>query len=303
VTDKEPSGADSTGVEIDAVTGQPTTGHVWDGIRELNRPLPRWWVWTFYATIAWALVYMVLYPSIPLIRGATGGVLGYSTRASVEDSIAAARGAQAGRLEQLESLALEDIRSDPELMRFAVAGGRSAFLVNCVPCHGSGAAGSEGYPNLNDDVWLWGGTVDDIHQTIAHGVRFDADPDTRFSEMPAFGADQILDRQQVRQVAEYVLTLSGQPADLALAEPGMQVFADNCATCHGDDGQGDQELGAPSLRDPIWLYGDGRDAIIAQVTSPNHGVMPAWAHRLDDVVTKQLALYVYSLGGGENPSE
>lgn len=302
VTDNKEAGADTSKVVIDEVTGQPTTGHVWDGISELNRPLPRWWVWTFYATIIWALIYMVLYPAIPLVRGATTGVLGYSTRASVEEKLSEAHAAQEGRLEQLANMSLEDIRADPELMRFAVAGGRSAFLVNCVQCHGSGAAGSEGYPNLNDDDWLWGGTADTIHQTILHGIRFDTDPDTRISEMPSFGADGLLDRQQIRQVAEYVLTLSGHPADPALAEPGMQIFADNCASCHGDQGQGDRDLGAPSLRDAIWLYGDGRDAIIAQVTNPRHGVMPAWGHRLDPVVTKELALYVYSLGGGENPS-
>jgi cytochrome c oxidase cbb3-type subunit 3 len=303
VTDNTEPDADSKRVEIDPVTGHETTGHVWDGIRELNRPLPRWWVWTFYATIVWAVAYMVLYPAIPLIRGATAGVLGYSTRASVEEELTAARQAQSGRLEQMANLSLEEIRADPELMRFAIAGGRSAFLVNCVPCHGSGAAGSRGYPNHNDDDWLWGGTADTIHSTIAHGIRFEADPDTRFSAMPAFGADDILDRQQIRQVAEYVLTLSGRPADPALAEPGTQTFADNCVACHGEGGVGDRDLGAPSLKDAIWLYGSDRETIIAQVTSPNHGVMPAWGDRLDDVVTKQLALYVYALGGGEAASD
>jgi len=286
-------------VEIDPVTGQPTTGHVWDGIRELNRPLPRWWVWTFYATIAFAVVYMVLYPAIPLVRGATSGVLGYSTRASVEDALTAARAAQSERLDQVAAMPLARIQTDTELNRFAVVGGRSAFLVNCVPCHGSGAAGSKGYPNLNDDDWLWGGTLDAIQTTIAHGIRFDADPDTRLSQMPAFGADGILDRRQIQEVAEYVYSLSGREADPVLASPGQQIFADNCAACHGDTGEGNHDLGAPSLRDPIWLYGDDRAAIEAQVTNPTHGVMPAWGDRLDDVVIKELALYVYSLGGGE----
>jgi len=287
-----------TGVEIDQATGQETTGHVWDGIRELNTPLPRWWLWTFYACIAFALVYMVLYPAIPLIHSATGGVLGYSTRATVESSLAMAKEAQAGNLEQVASLPLEEIAANDELNRFAIAGGRSAFLVNCVQCHGSGAAGSPGYPNLNDDDWLWGGTLEAIHQTIAHGVRFTQDPDTRTSEMPAFG-EGILDRQQINEVANYVLSLSGRDHDADLAAAGKPIFADNCASCHGEDGGGGREFGAPRLNDAIWLKGSSMAAIVAQITHPKHGVMPAWAHRLDPTTIKELTLYVHSLGGGE----
>jgi cytochrome c oxidase cbb3-type subunit III len=285
-------------IEVDEHSGQPTTGHVWDGIRELNTPLPRWWLWTFYATIAFAVVYMVLYPAIPLIHSATGGVLGYSTRAKVEDSLTAAKAAQAGNLERVATMSLEDISKDDELNRFAVAGGRSAFLVNCVQCHGSGAAGSPGYPNLNDDDWLWGGTLEAIHTTITHGIRYEQDPDTRTSEMPAFG-DGILNAHQIEATANYVLSLSGADHDAALAEEGKQIFADNCAACHGDDGGGGREFGAPKLNDAIWLKGSGLNAIIAQITHPKHGVMPAWAQRLDPTTIKELALFVYSLGGGE----
>ncbi len=217
------------GVEIDQPTGQPTTGHVWDGIRELNTPLPRWWLWTFYATIAFAVVYVVLYPAIPLVHSATRGLLGYSTRAAVETSLVAAQDAQSANLQRIASMSLEDIAKDEELNRFAVAGGRSAFLVNCVQCHGSGAAGSVGYPNLNDDDWLWGGTLDAIHTTILHGIRYTQDPDTRVSEMPAFGADGMLDAHQIEAVANFVLSLSGGEHDAALAEEGKQIFADNCA--------------------------------------------------------------------------
>ncbi|HEX9568198.1 MAG TPA: cytochrome-c oxidase, cbb3-type subunit III [Rhodospirillales bacterium] len=285
-------------VEIDPVTGQPTTGHVWDGIRELNRPLPRWWLWTFYATIAWAAVYVVLYPAFPLITGATGGVLGYSTRAAVEDDIVVARGMQAGRLDQVAALPLEEIRADQELARFAVSGGRSAFLVNCVQCHGSGAAGSPGYANLNDDDWLWGGALDDIHRTIAFGVRSEH-PETRYSEMPAFGADALLTRPERVAVTEYVLSLSGADHDAVAAGEGEVVFTDNCASCHGEAGVGDREFGAPALDDAIWLYGGDRAAILEQVNRSRHGVMPAWTGRLDEAVIKQLSLYVHSLGGGE----
>jgi cytochrome c oxidase cbb3-type subunit 3 len=296
------TGGQPAGVEVDKATGQMTTGHVWDGIRELNRPLPRWWVWTFYATIVWALVYMVFYPAVPLIKGATAGIFGYSTRASVEESIADARAAQAGRLEQIATLPLEDVHADPDLLRFAVTGGRSAFLVNCIQCHGTGAAGSTGYANLNDDDWLWGGTLEDIHQTIAHGIR-SSDPDTRLSEMPAFGADQILERTQVSAVADYVLSLSGRPHDAARAAEGATVFADNCAVCHGEGGVGNQEFGAPALNDAIWLYGSDEATILSQLNRPSHGVMPAWAGRLNDTVIKQLTLYVHGLGGGEMAAE
>ncbi len=288
-----------SGVEVDQPTGQETTGHVWDGIKELNTPLPRWWLWTFYGTIAWALVYVVLYPAIPLVHSATRGMLGYSTRDVVENSLVAAQEAQAGNLERVASTSLEDIAKDDELDRFAVAGGRSAFLVNCVQCHGSGAAGSRGYPNLNDDDWLWGGTLEDIHTTITHGIRYEQDPDTRISEMPAFGADGILTPEQIKATANYVLSLSGSDHDAALAADGKQIFADNCAACHGENGAGDRTLGAPRLNDAVWLYGSDEASIEAQITKPRHGVMPAWANRLSPTTIKELTLFVYSLGGGE----
>lgn len=293
-----PDGPEGGGVEIDPVTGQPTTGHVWDGIRELNRPLPRWWLWTFYATIIFALVYVVLYPAVPLLRGGTGGVLGYSTRVLVEDDIALARQAQAGRLDQITNLPLEEIKANADLDRFAVAGGRSAFLVNCIPCHGTGAAGSKGYANLNDDDWLWGGTLDDIYQTIAYGIRSDH-PDTRFSEMIPF--TDVLTRPQIVAVANYVLSLSNQPHDAALVAEGKAIYDDpaNCVSCHAPDGAGDRTLGAPQLNDAIVLKAGTLDEIVAQIENPKHGVMPAWAGRLSDTVIKELALYVHSLGGGE----
>jgi cytochrome c oxidase cbb3-type subunit 3 len=293
-----PDGAAAAGVEIDPVTGQPTTGHVWDGIRELNRPLPRWWLWTFYATIIFALVYVVLYPAVPLLRGGTGGVLGYSTRVDVEDQIDLARQAQAGRLDQIANLPLEEIKANADLDRFAIAGGRSAFLVNCIQCHGTGAAGSKGYANLNDDDWIWGGTLDDIYQTIAYGIRSDH-PDTRYSEMLAF-ADS-LTPEQIVAVANYVLSLSGQPHDAAVVAEGEAIYNDpsNCVSCHGEGGIGDRITGAPRLNDAIVLKAGTLDEIVSQIENPKHGVMPAWAGRLSDTVIKELALYVHSLGGGE----
>jgi cytochrome c oxidase cbb3-type subunit 3 len=287
--------ADKTQAEA---AGPSTTGHEWDGIREYDRPLPRWWLWTFYGTIAFAFVYIILYPAIPLISSATGGVLGYSTRDRVEDSIAAAQAAQSGFRDRIASMSLAQIRGDEELARFATIGGRSAFANNCAPCHGTGAAGAPGYPNLNDDDWLWGGDLETIHATLEHGVRYTADDQTRMSQMPAFG-DGVLDRTQIIAAAEYVLSLTGRQTDAAAAAAGKAVFEANCASCHGADGGGGRSVGAPALNDAIWLYGGGRSAIIAQVTRPRHGVMPAWGGRLDEVTIKELALYVHSLGGGE----
>jgi cytochrome c oxidase cbb3-type subunit 3 len=282
---------------IDEISGVETTGHEWDGIRELNNPLPRWWVWTFYATIVWAVGYTIAYPAWPMIASATSGMLGYSSRQELGSEMKVAADAQAAQLQAIGERPLAEILADDNLRRFAVSAGAAAFKVNCSQCHGSGAQGTAGYPNLNDDDWLWGGDIEAIHQTIAHGVRFAGDDNTRVSEMPAFG--EILEPEQVKQVAAYVVSLSGTPGEPALAEAGASVFADNCAACHAEDGTGNRELGAPNLVDAIWFYGAGEDAIAAQVRAPKHGVMPAWSARLGDATVKQLAVYVHSLGGGE----
>jgi cytochrome c oxidase cbb3-type subunit 3 len=287
------------GNEVDEISGTETTGHEWDGIKELDTPLPRWWLWTFYATVIWAVGYMIAYPAIPLISSATSGLLGYSSRADVADAVAAAKQAQAGYLKRIGELELEDIRNDPDLVAFAVRAGASAYKVNCVPCHGAGAAGGGDYPNLNDDDWLWGGTLEDIHLTLRHGVRFAADEDTRASEMPAFGRDGILTPAEISDIAEYVLMLAGREHDAAAVGRGAEPYADNCAACHGESGEGVRELGAPRLDDAIWFYGDDKAAIARQISAPRHGVMPAWQGRLDDATLKQLAIYVHSLGGGE----
>lgn len=283
---------------IDEATGVATTGHEWDGIRELNNPLPRWWVWTFYITIVWALAYTIAYPAWPMLSSATTGLLGYSSRADVRAELVAAEAAKGQYVEAVAAKSVEEILKDDTLRQFAIAAGAAAFKVNCVQCHGSGAQGSVGYPNLNDDDWIWGGGIDQIYHTVLHGIRFAEDDDTRISEMPAFG--DMLDATQIAQVSAYVASLSGGAvADQAMVEPGATVFADNCAACHGDDGKGNVELGAPNLTDAIWLRGEGESAIAAQVKAPKHGVMPAWGGRLGDTKVKELAVYVHSLGGGE----
>ncbi|MDP3526311.1 MAG: cytochrome-c oxidase, cbb3-type subunit III [Hoeflea sp.] len=282
---------------IDDVSGVETTGHEWDGIRELNNPLPRWWLWTFYATIIWAVGYMFMYPAIPLINGATKGYLGYSSRANVVADLADAKAAQGVMLEKIAATPVEEIAADQELLQFAIAGGSSAFKVNCAQCHGSGAAGSVGYPNLNDDDWLWGGTIDQIYLSIAHGIRYDGDDDSRQSEMPAFG--DILEPAQINEVVSYVVSLSSTPSNPALVDAGQAVFAENCAVCHGENAEGLQELGAPRLSDAIWLRGSTEAEIASQIRAPKHGVMPSWVDRLGEPVIKQLAVYVHTLGGGQ----
>ena len=274
---------------IDEISGVETTGHEWDGIRELNNPMPRWWVWTFYATILWAIGYIVAFPALPMITDATKGMLGWSSRQNVAVELADAKTAQAGFVDRIATASLQEILADPQLSQFAIAGGASAFKVNCAQCHGSGAAGAPGFPNLNDDDWVWGGTVDEIFQA--------GDDETRVSEMPAFA--DMLQPDEIKQVAAYVVSLTGTPSDASLVEPGKQVFADNCASCHGEDAKGMRDMGAPNLADAIWLKGEGEAAIAAQVRAPKHGVMPAWLPRLGEPTVKQLAVFVHSLGGGE----
>jgi cytochrome c oxidase cbb3-type subunit 3 len=284
--------------EIDDVTGIETTGHEWDGVKELNKPLPKWWVWTFYATILWAIGYWIAYPAWPTIAGYTKGWLGYSQRSVVASEVSAAKAAQGQFRDKLATTPLDKVKADPDLLRFAMAAGGNAFQANCAPCHGRGAQGFAGYPNLNDDDWLWGGGIEDIHKTIGFGIRSDL-KETRASQMPRYGLDKLLDDRQIGDAAEYVLSLSDRATDQAAVARGKALFADQCATCHGADGKGKQEQGAPNLTDAIWLYGDSRQAIVESIRTGRGGMMPAWAGRLDPETLKALAVFVHSLGGGK----
>lgn len=276
-----------------------TTGHSWDGIEEYNNPLPRWWVWVFYATIVWGIGYTIAYPAWPLITQATPGLLGASTRADVAVEIAAVDAANAAIKEKLVAADLNAIGADPELAVYAERAGAAVFKTNCTTCHGSGGAGFEGkgYPNLVDDDWLWGGKMEDIHLTITHGIRNTTDPDARYSQMPAFGVDGILDDTQIAQVAEHVLAISGQEHDAMAAAAGATLFAENCAACHMEDGSGDRAQGAPKLSDAIWLYGGSREKIIETVTKSRFGVMPDWNERLSEDEVRAVAYYVHRDGG------
>jgi len=290
--------------DIDKHSGVETTGHEWDGLKELNNPTPRWWLIVFILCCVWAVGYWVVYPAWPTLSGNTQGSFGwtsYKKLAQDQAEITARRGEFAGKI---KTHSLPEIQKDPELYAFAVAGGKTMFKENCAACHGTGAQGGRGYPNLNDDDWLWGGTLDDIYTTIKYGIR-GAHENTRFSQMPAFGRDGVLDAAKVNDVAEYVSKLP--EGDKAVVTPsytrGKEIFSANCMACHGANGEGSRDKGAPRLNDAIWLYGGSKAEIITQVNNPRHGVMPAWESRLPDETIKALTIYVHSLGGGEAPKE
>ncbi|MEO0417526.1 MAG: cytochrome-c oxidase, cbb3-type subunit III [Pseudomonadota bacterium] len=288
--------SDQNKSNIDEATGTEFVGHEWDGIEELNTPLPRWWLWTFYATIAWAAVYVVLYPAWPLISSATAGTLGWSSRGELSKEMQTAEAARQEVFQKINAVALTDLPDNPELMQQAVAGGAAAFKVNCVQCHGAGAAGFEqyGYPNLNDDDWIWGGDLNEIEYTLNHGIRWDGSDVTRTAFMPAF--EGVFEKEQVDALANHVLSLSGKAESSAM---GAELYAQNCSSCHQPDGSGDRVQGAPALNDAIWLYGSDIAGIRTQIKAPRHGVMPGWKDRLDPVTIKMLAAYVHSRGGGE----
>ncbi|MDR3530695.1 MAG: cytochrome-c oxidase, cbb3-type subunit III [Rhodopila sp.] len=288
-----------TKIEKDAVTGRETTGHEWDGVKELDTPLPKWWLYVFFACIAWAAGMFVLYPSIPYGKGYFHGVLGYSQRAAVDADVAKLIAQRKGSMDKIAALSFDAIKADPALMEVALTSGRITFAENCQPCHGPGGGGRPGFPALAAGAWIWGGTLADIQQTVTHGIR-SADADARQSAMPRFGADGMLKPAEIEAVADYVwATFYGHPTAGQDVSAGAKIFADNCVACHGDKGQGNRDMGAPRLASHVHLYGDTRETIVSQVTLPRQGVMPNWGTRLDPATIKSVALYVHSLGGGE----
>lgn len=298
--------------EKDKLSGVETTGHEWDGIKELNNPLPRWWLWVFCLTIIWSIGYWVVYPAWPTLTGAgeRGGTEGmiewtqYTELAQQRAEILARRGEY---LKRFSKSSYEDIMGDPELYAFAIAGGQAAFKDNCATCHGTGGAGAKGYPNLNDDDWIWAGDLEGIHETIRYGIRMHED--ARDSLMPSYG--ELLSEDEIASVSEYVNGLhsgiskvyADEMAEEEIAElpTGARVFLEQCASCHRHDGRGDREVGAPNLADALWLNSEDGSvmAIASQVKNPKHGMMPAWVDRLDEDTLRQLTIYVHELGGGE----
>lgn len=287
-----------TKIEKDEISGRDTTGHVWDGIKELNTPLPKWWVYVFYATIVFAVGYAILYPAVPWLNSHTDGTLGYSQRRVVAQHLAEGQELKAPMFKRIQAASLEQIRADPELLNFSLAGGRAIFGDNCATCHGAGGAGAKGFPNLADDDWLWGGALKDIHRTISFGVR-NSNDNSRQSAMPRFGVDGILTPAQINDVAEHVLSFNKRETDKPAAQRGAKVFAEQCVACHGENGQGNTELGSKRLNNNIWLYGGDKPTIVTSITGARGGSMPAWSERFDDVTIKMLAIYVHTLGGGQ----
>lgn len=288
-----------TKIEKDSLTGTETTGHEWDGIRELNTPLPKWWLYTFYACIAFAAVYVVVYPAFPF-QGATG-LTGWIAREAVVDDVRNAQARMEPMMARIREARPQQIAEDPELRGFAIAGGRIAFANNCAGCHGAAGQGAVGgVPSLADDDWIWGGNHDAIRTTIAHGVRAGESDEERVSMMPRFLADGVLTLPQVNDTAEFVLSLTGATTDAAATGRGAELYAENCAACHGERGEGNRDVGAPRLSDRIWLYGGDKASIVHSIAYSRAGVMPAWGPRLDPAIVNMLTVYVHALGGGEN---
>jgi cytochrome c oxidase cbb3-type subunit 3 len=286
-----------TKIEKDEISGRETTGHDWDGVKELDTPLPKWWLYVFYASILFAAVYTVLFPAWPGLSSYTKGLLGFSQRQETDRDVAGLVAVRAPMMSRIKAASLKEIQSTPELLNFALNGGRTVFADNCATCHGAGGAGNPGFPTLADDDWIWGGKLEQIWQTIAYGVR-NANEKSRQSAMPRFGADEILKRPQIDDAAEYVLSLTGRSTNPTAVSRGKQVFAENCVSCHQEGGTGNQELGAPRLSDRIWLYGGDKDSILKTIWFSHNGSMPAWSERFDEATIKMLAVYVHALGGG-----
>ena len=285
--------------DVDQVSGKPTTGHAWDGIKELNSPLPRWWVLTFYATILWSIGYWIVYPAWPLVSSYTTGLFNYSTRAEVASELANLEKIRGAKMATLNTASLSEIEKDPALLALARARGKAAFGDNCAPCHGSGGAGAKGYPNLNDDDWLWGGSLDQIMHTIQFGAR-SGHAKAHEGNMLAFGKDGVLKKDEIVTVANHVRALAGLPTGQGYnAASGKKIYEENCSSCHGDAGKGNPELGAPNLTDKIWLYGSDEAALVETISNGRAGVMPSWEGRFDGATLKALAVYVHSLGGGK----
>lgn len=282
--------------EIDKISGVETTGHEWDGLKELNNPAPRWWLWILYVTIIWSVGYWVVYPSWPTLSGNTAGTAGWTQYKKLANEQGDVMQRQAAYLARFKGASFDQIKNDPELSAFAIAGGKAAFKDNCATCHGSGAAGAKGFPNLNDDDWLWGGTIEDIYQTIQYGIR-SGHENARVTMMPAFGKDGLLQPQDIKTVAQYVIGLNKGTSNES--HPGYKIFQDNCSACHGVKGEGNRSMGAPRLNDAIWLYGGDEATVYQTIFNARAGVMPYWKGRLDDNTIRQLTVYVHSLGGGE----
>lgn len=285
--------------ERDPHTGHMMTGHEWNGIKELNTPVPKV-VWFFLAaTFLFSVGYWILMPSFPSWSGYAPGVMGADDRKEVTEVVAMAAASREVWMARVEAESYDAIRADDALMQSVRGAGKTLFGDNCAVCHGVDAKGGKGYPNLTDAAWLWGGAPEEIETTIALGVNAPVEG-TRTSQMMAFGRDAMIPRGEIANVVTYVQSLSGKAPDAApeALEAGRKTFADNCAACHGDAGKGSVEVGAPDLTDDDWLYGGDRASIYESIWSGRQGHMPHWNERLTAADRKLLTLYILDLGAG-----
>jgi cytochrome c oxidase cbb3-type subunit 3 len=262
-----------------------TTGHVWDGdLREMNNPLPRWWVWLFVITIVFAVIYLVMYPGF----GSSPGKLGWTSAGQHQAEVDKGNAETAPLYAKFTAMTVEDVSKDPQ----AQAIGERLFMNNCSQCHASDARGGNGFPNLTDADWLHGGSPEKIKETLVKG---------RIGQMPPMAA-AVGTSDDVKNVANYVLSLSGGPHDSVRANLGKEKFA-ACAACHGADGKGNQALGAPNLTDDIWLHGYGEAAVMNMVNNGKINQMPAQGEKLTEAQIHVLASYVWGLSNNAKPKQ
>lgn len=283
----------------DVVTGRPTTGHEWNGIEELETPIPR--VVFFFLALAFtfSVICWFLYPTWPLVWSYTKGLLHTDQRQVVTEDVRDAARLRVAWTAAIEKKSYAEIEADPALLRSAQETGRTLFMDNCAACHGVSATGGKGFPNLTAKAWLWGdGAPEAIEETIRLGIN-STNGDTRSSQMLAFGHDGILQRDQIDAVVAYVRSLSKLPpaqGDAERIEAGKQIFAANCVACHGDNAKGNKDVGAPDLTDENWLYGSDPEAVFTTVYSGRQGHMPNWGARFSPLDIKILTVYVHTLG-------
>ncbi|MBP2445347.1 cytochrome-c oxidase, cbb3-type subunit III [Rhizobium leguminosarum] len=284
--------------EIDQITGRRTTGHIWNGIKELDTPIPRGVLLFLIVTHLFALLWWILLPAWPLGTTYTKGLIGGSQKQTVERKIVEAAASRVSWTEKIEKGSFDEIRADAQLMSKVNASGHQLFGDNCAACHGRDGKGGQNYPDLTDNDWIWGGEPDRIVETLTVGVN-SRHSNSRVSQMPAFGADEMLDRKQVTDVAAYVYSLSNSASSeerVGDIEAGREVFKTTCASCHGDNAKGKSDLGAPNLTDASWVYGGTLSRIVETVHGGRQGHMPTWDERLTPAEIKILALYVSGMG-------
>lgn len=284
--------------ERDPVTGQVTTGHEWNGIKELYTPIPRIVFFFLATTILFAVCYWVLMPAWPLGKTYTKGLLGIDQKTSVERLVKDATLERSAWTQKIDQMDFAAIQADPSMMTIVEETGHTLFGDNCAACHGTKATGGPGFPNLTAGIWLWGGDPKTIFETLRVGIN-STHPDTRTSQMLAFGRDGVIESKQLADVVAYVRSLGGttdgRDADPQSIAAGQDVFKQNCIACHGDDAKGKRDVGAPDLTDSNWIYGGDLQSVTATVYGGRQGYMPHWEQRLSATQRKILALYVLSL--------